>query len=197
MEFIFLFLYRSISGLQNGAGYGKHKTVRGIATIILMLMLVSFWIMSYAKVQYGWIILAVFFLWLLSFAGIMGVENAFTKRYTFITHDIHFWEILATGGITIGWGVFGGNLIYIATSVYPALILHKGFVNTLNGGDFFRSGTDDPTGKTFGVPFLGIKIRRLGTKGRIILAVISIAAFVVSFILNIDISIFDIWHKIF
>ena len=88
--------------------------------------------------------------------------------------DIHFWELLTTGFFTLAALLAEANVFLLICSVYPGLILHKGFVNLGGGYKFLYKGTDDPTGNTFNIPILGWKVPRLGTVGRLVFAGISL-----------------------
>jgi hypothetical protein len=72
--------------------------------------------------------------------------------------------------------------------VYPALILHKGLINKGSGLSFFATATDDSTGKTYGIPLLGLKIKRSGNKFRLTLAAISLIAAALIFIFGWKLS---------
>lgn len=94
--------------------------------------------------------------------------------------DIHLWEDLLTGGYGVYLVLSGFNILMIACAMYPALILHKGLINIGSNQSFFASATDDATGKTYGIPLLGIKIKRSSTTFRVVLALLSlVGAFLV------------------
>lgn len=178
IEFTYLFLFRCLSGAQNGFGYannqpGLHITtglmVAAIGLLFAILFPVTGWL-GWAAI--GWLIV--------SLVGTVGVWDSFIDQVNFLTKDIHFWELWTTAGVLLAWISAGGNLIYIAASVYPSLIIHKGFINMGNNLSFFDERTDDRTGKTFSVPILGIKIPRLGIKARIAIAVVSILLVVIN-----------------
>lgn len=180
IEFLYLFLFRALSGAQNGAGYAKQQTLRVIITFTMCTVLIgTVFTILYQPRETPWEVFAVLLI-LISTLGAVGVEDSFNPSYQYLPKDIHFWEMLATGGITLAWVLLGGNLIGIAASVYPGLILHKGFVNLGSGKGWWYAGTDDRTGKTFSIPLLGIKVPRLNTRGRVHIAVISILAMIVN-----------------
>lgn len=64
-------------------------------------------------------------------------------------------------------------------AVYPGVILQKIAINLLSGLPWNAEKTDDETGRTYGIPSLGIKIPRLNFQKRIILATISIVAAII------------------
>ncbi len=105
--------------------------------------------------------------------GILGDGNKYIR-------DIHLWTWLEQTALA-GMYLFGFGswhiLLVLAFSVYPSVVLQKMLINGLSGLPVLYEGTDDPTGATWGLPSLGIKIRRSGFKIRILLAVLSLAAF--------------------
>lgn len=175
MEFIVLFIYRSLSGLQNGLGYAGKPRLRFVTGAVLALLAGGF--SGYRNLIYTppakWAIISLALAVAAAIAAIM-VELSFTYSQKAKIFDIHFWELVSTGAITIAMVLTGGNVYLIAASVYPGLILHKGFVNRGGGLPWFDERTDDPTGKTFNIPLLNIKAPRLSVKARIILAISSL-----------------------
>lgn len=174
IEFTFLTLFRILSGGQNGLGYDKDKN-RWMATAVLVLSLIgAFFLLTYCYSAKDWLYVFAILYLLVSLAGVLGVENSFSKQIEWVPIDIHFWELFATGGVTLAFAAMDANLIMIAASIYPALIIHKGLINIGSGKGFWYEGTDDPTGKTFSIPLLEWKIRRLDNEFRITMAVSSI-----------------------
>lgn len=182
IEFTYLFLFRCLSGAQNGFGYAKNAAGRTAATGVMIfgvgIAIAMFWGVS------GWLRYAAFACSLVSAAGAAGVDLSFAKRLGKY-NDVHLWEVFATGGVFLAWILAGGNLIYIFASVYPSLIIHKGFVNVGSGLKWWDTRTDDRTGKTFSIKIpwawlrklLGrdvIKVPRMGLRMRISAAVVSV-----------------------
>lgn len=193
-EFLYLFIFRAVSGAQNGFGYADRQNGRRIVTFLMELALIAtgFLFLRIGDHLEWWQMMFVIVGLVVSLLGVAGVEGSFDPEWNLIFDDVHFWEVLATGGVTISWVVAGGNLVTIAASVYPALILHKGFVNIGSRKSFFYHGTDDETGKTYSIPILGWKIPRLSTSWRITLAVASIAVFGLSQLFHFGISIYTL-----
>lgn len=194
IEFIYLFLFRSLSGAQNGFGYARQQNGRRITTFLMELILIgtAFVFLRGDASPVWWQMIFILGGLVISLLGVAGVEGSFDPEWNLLFDDVHFWEVLATGGVTISWVAAGGNLVTIAASVYPALILHKGFVNIGSRKSFFYHGTDDHTGKTYSIPILGWKIPRLSTSWRITLAVASIAAFGLSQLFHFGFSIYTV-----
>lgn len=187
IEFIFLFLYRTLSGIQNGIGYALPNPIKGpgestnpplnrwLGILSVSLAIVAYLpvFLSASQVPDVLKVLAVLGS-TISLFGVLGVWDNFTSVFNRFVNDIHFWELLATGGVTLCWVALGGNIYLIAAHVYPALLLHKGAVNMGSGLPFWDTRTNDATGKTFSVPLLNINIPRLGLRGRQIIAAVSI-----------------------
>lgn len=195
MEFIFLFTYRVLSGLQNGLGYRRHNLLRSITSYLLALAALA--IIFIAIRQAPLIAFLSIAGALISALGAIGVEDSFNKKTSLLREDIHFWEMLATGGVMISVTILGGNLILILASVYPALIIHKGLINTFSGLSWWDQRTDDPTGKTFSIPLLGIAVPRMGLRGRQALAVASLMATAIAWAVPVRMSVYDILIMIF
>ncbi|WP_143473331.1 hypothetical protein [Flavilitoribacter nigricans] len=192
IEFLYLFLFRALSGAQNGFGYAKKSVYRVITSGLMVAVLAGSlfcWLQSAPESYWkaGTVILVI-----ISIVGTIGVEDSFNPNYQILPKDIHLWEMLATGGITLAWMALGGNLISIAASIYPGLILHKGFINLGSGQKWWYAGTDDRTGKTFSIPLLNIKVPRLGTMGRISIAVASVMAMIINTSLHWRITVQDV-----
>lgn len=184
ITFIILIIQRAASGAQNGFGYAKSRmqyiatlnlaAMAGLGATIALVSPLPAW-------QKGLAIMA--------FAGSMigagMVDMAFAARKEGRTlpkwqADIHLWENAITGGFFLGVVLYGANIIMAVLAVYPGLILHKGFVNLGSKLAFFAGRTDDASGKTYGLPSLGIKVPRLSVRVRIALAILSIAAAVLA-----------------
>lgn len=168
MEFLYAFLQRVLSGLQSYAGYSRNVTVLVLMTgIMIFFPLVNY--------QSHWLFYTFLFINLLvAYGKMVSFEIGWMIKIKYRFKDIHMWESLLTGGYFIYLTLAGYNIILLCCSVYPALLLHKGLINLGSGLHFFAEATDDPSGKTYGIPTLGIKINRSSTKFRIIVAGLSL-----------------------
>lgn len=187
--FIYAFFQRVLSGAQNMYGYSKKKGLFLLLTIIMLL---------FPFINYRPDLLFLIFVIVNAFDVYMKAASfnllpymGFLKRY----RDIHFWEDIVTGGYFLFLILAHFNILYLICSVYPALILHKGLINKGSGLSFFSAATDDntiadgnPVGATYSIPLLGIKIKRSGTKFRLILASISLIAAALIFIFGWNLS---------
>lgn len=180
LEFSYLVLFRWLSGLQNALGYAGRQRGRMIVSFAMAIMLIGGMTLCFLMRPYWPANAIIGMLATTSIIGTAGVEDAFNTDIRIFPRDIHLFELLATGGITLAWAVAGGNLITIAAATYPGLIVHKGLINLGAGLPFWHHGTDDATGRTFSIPLLGLSVPRLPQSGRILLAIASVVATVVA-----------------
>lgn len=175
--FIYLFLFRVISGIQNGLGYAvrrrEGRAVLRVLRFTLMLLLIGMAILppiqQIGRQSTDIIVFAFIGSWI-SIAGAFGVEDSFNLSFDWLPTDVHLWEMLCTTGIALSLLVLGYDVVMILTSVYPALLLHKGAVNLGSGQRFWYHGTDDATGRYFTIPLLGWRIPRASLRTRQIIA---------------------------
>ncbi len=169
MDFLYPFLQRILSGLQSMFGYDKAKS----GFIVLSLVMLLFPLIT---LKFSWLFLAYFITNLITVymktASFDILPLTPLKKY----RDIHLWENLVTGGYVVYLIFAHFNILLIMCSVYPALILHKGFINIGSGLKFFATATDDPTGETYGFKLFGLKIKRSSNLIRLILAGVSLIA---------------------
>lgn len=189
MEFLFLFLYRSLSGAQNGLGYAKNRLMI-VATSVMVLFMASGVVFASIEKTEGWFPWFIISISFFIAAGLAAIMVHLSFIHTEKWFDIHLWESITTGLATIAVAFVGGDIILILCSVYPALIIHKGFVNMGGGLSFLDNRTDDATGKTFSIPLLGIKVPRLSTYIRFLLAAFSIMGVVIVYALDFNLVLF-------
>ena len=197
MEFIFLFLYRSLSGWQNGLGYSGRHIARTSASYVLAIAAFAPSIALLRAHAAPAILLAALLGSAISALGAIGVEDSFNEKMRMLPKDVHLWEMLATSGVMASVAAMGGNLILIVASVYPALIVHKGLINVYSGLSWWDKRTDDATGRTFSIPLLGIRVPRMGTRGRQAAAVLSIIAAAAAWIVPAKVSIYSLIELFF
>jgi hypothetical protein len=163
---------RATSGFQNGAGYGKHNIAMiGTTTAIALITLYTF----VFTLTTQWAILLI-----ATFTANIAMPIIFQKKaYKWI----HLTESILTASFALALLI--EYPIPTASSVYPGLLLHKIGVNTMAGNKWNYNGTDDPTGKTWTLHIFrwSISIPRLSFNTRIILAALSIVAFIIYTIL--------------
>jgi len=170
LTFFLAFLQRVSSGFQSMFGYAHKKVGFAVGTLLML----SF---PFLFVKAGW----VFWVYLVVNTIIVYMKTMSFKLFPQLTPfskyaDIHLWEDLLTGGYGVYLVLSGFNILMIMCAVYPALIIHKGLINVGSNLSFFASATDDPTGKTYGIPLLGIKVKRSSTTFRLICAALSLVA---------------------
>lgn len=168
VSFVLAFTQRIASGFQSMFGYSKKKFGFAFGTLLMLSFPLFF-------IKAGW----VFWLYLIVNTMIVYMKTMSFRVYPQLTafnkySDIHLWEDLLTGGYAVYLTLSGFNILMIICAMYPALIMHKGLINIGSNQSFFASATDDATGKTYGIPLLGIKVNRSSTKFRLVLAGLSL-----------------------
>ena len=183
LSFFFAFIQRVMSGAASLFGYKKNFF--GLHVVSLAMILLPIW-----TAEHNWLF------WLFMVVNAICVVMKVVsfddeiKGWTAKYKDIHLWENLVTGGFGLFLALTGHNLLMLVLAVYPALILHKGLINIGSGLSFFAEATDDATGKTYGIPLLGIKVKRSSTKFRLIVAGLSLIGAVLVYLLNIQVALY-------
>lgn len=181
-SFLYPFIQRIMSGAASYFGY-SHK-VAGMLFITIMMCLYPF-----LTSHHSWFFVLFYIVNIITvgmkFISFDDSITGWLKKYK----DIHLWESLVTGGYIVFLTFTGYNILLLICSVYPALIIHKGLINLGSKLSFFAEATDDATGKTYGIPLLGIKVPRSSTKIRLIAAGISIIAAIVILYFNWNLAI--------
>lgn len=180
MDFILAFIQRVLSGAASYFGYSNRATGLIIVSFLMLLLPFVTYETNWFHILFYEVNALVLFMKAISFD--MDTFKSLNKY-----KDIHLWENLVTGGYVVYLSLIGYNIILIMCATYPALILHKGLINLGSKLPFFAEATDDATGKTYGIPLLGIKIKRSSTKFRLILAGISLVVAVLAYVFNISI----------
>jgi hypothetical protein len=123
---------------------------------------------------------------LLAASTLLLLHSFFPVALAPILLDVHLWAYVSPALSTLTmlidtWPKRSGlpwwQCAALALSVYPGGVLFKGLVNIGTGQPFLTGHevTDDPTGKTFGIPSMGLKIPRLSSGWvRLTLAMLSI-----------------------
>lgn len=186
MAFLLLFILRVASGVQNGLGYARLHRARTASSLLLgvSIILSSLWFMHTYHVPALQRYIAYLFM-VLAAAGAVGVEDSFNEHLHIFPKDIHLYETIFGYALPLMFIVAGADLIQVACSTYPALIIHKAAINLGSGQRWDYHGTDSHTGTTFYIPLLGIHIPRLSTKLRIALAITSIVIVLLAALLRI------------
>ena len=186
-----LFMLRISSGAINGLGYAqKHKAVSFLSWLCFV-PLVIIWTTHMAIATGSIAVIAV-----ATICSAVTVTAAVFKAMSFNplakydlvwrdlpawTKDIHLQETALAFFPLVAYAVCGNSILLAILMVYPALILHTGLINIGGGAKFLDMATDDATGKTWGLPSLGIKIPRSSLMMRLTLAAFSIVGTIVYF----------------
>lgn len=170
LTFLLSFIYRVLSGVQNGLIYRGSEG--GDFLPVVAMFFIPFFFLKYGGDFYGVRLCLISWGFLLA----MSLKRNFGNPRN--GWGVHEFE-------TIGMYVFAAGCLFFSPlgfllSVYPSLILHKGAVNIGSGLDFFDQRTNDPTGRTFS--FFNLNIRRSTNTFRLILSAISLIIFFVLWI---------------
>lgn len=175
ITFFLAFIHRVLSGIQSGFLYhGQTHAFRSPWRSIITIFLAAFpWMMFVHQDTALAHAFQFIYLCSLSFKTASFYENDF-RLFGKNISDIHLWENVTTGSMWFYLALSGNDIVMLCCSVYPSLILHKGFINMGNDLPFFDQRTDDATGKIYSIPVLGIKIPRTTLKFRLVAAFLSI-----------------------
>lgn len=168
LTFLLLFVQRVLSGTVNGAGYGQ----RGDLVLFFSAMhlgATAACCVLLPDEPARWIMLLP--------TAALHLKAAVFLNFRFPwkpANDIHLLETITVSVPMLLVCLSGNSVCLAAASVYPALLLHKGFINWGGGTSFWNEATDDATGKTWGLPSLGIAIPRTGNRFRVAMAAVSV-----------------------
>lgn len=181
-------LHRFFSGIRNGCIYtaSDRNSLRWAVlaavgmTVILFLSVSRLWFTPDWAFLPEWIgevgalgcaLVCLASTWLAF--GIVGGKNKFVR-------DLHLWTLVEqtslAGLFLLGCGSWE-MIALLLLAVYPSVVLQKMAINGLIGKNLFYEGTDDPNGKYWSLPSLGIKVSRSCFRFRIPMAIISIIAY--------------------
>lgn len=179
MDFILSFIQRVLSGAASYFGYSNRIYGLFVMSFIMLLLPFATYETHWFHILFYEVNAIVLFMKAISFD-----KEIFPSLNKY--KDIHLWENLVTGGYVVYLSLIGSNILLIMCATYPALIVHKGLINLGSKLPFFAEATDDATGKTYGIPLLGIKVKRSSTKFRLILAAVSLVVAVLVYLLDIS-----------
>ena len=167
-------LFRALSGLQNGLYYGRQIwPMLGVSLFMLGLIAYMWYAFEpkkkWARIAYKGLLIAS------AIATVIMAWGLYTGAWRYI----HLVEYFVTGGVALALLLIDWKAT--ALSLYVGLLLHKMLVNIPAGLAWNFNGTDDPTGATVGVWIFGmlVKLPRTNFQTRIIIAAVSVAAFLV------------------
>lgn len=182
--FIARYLHVLFSGIRNGLIYkggkiskgGKYTKTYQILYVIMMVVIVLLSILQATKLQYWHIVPIWVSISLIAGCALLSVAATWLTIDIFgFIDDLHLWTAAESAMCFAMFCAFGHQgAIAAILCVYPSVIAQKIVINSMSGLPWNHEGTDDPTGQTYGIPTLGIKIPRQTFKTRFILAGISI-----------------------
>lgn len=192
MEHILAILQRTLSGVRQYFGYSKSQKGMWFTSIFIWLVDIFQLIRRWKKLKHP--LLATLFCLISIVSSFMVIFSFNSKQRTKLIGDVHLWVFAETGSFTFQQIFSGANWLDLLFALFPAMTLFQGFVNISNGLRFIerKERTDDPSGKTTGIPFLKLKIPRIRNgKLKLILGLGSIVLYILNkeifhFNLNFD-----------
>lgn len=174
-------LHRLLSGVRNGTQYNRKPAAAKAPLLALLAMsLLSIILGAVVLNMHSWKFLPT---WLSALkyllipaswvAGYFATQLHSSNKWL---RDIHLWtevEQLCLSGLLLLSGLAG--VIVWACTIYPAVFTQKTVINRFCEMAWHEDRTDDPTGATYSIPALNLKIPRTTQKIRLILTAISIA----------------------
>lgn len=140
--FFILTAYRALSGLKNGFGYKKWEKACLWTTIIAAIFIVGSSMFILDKAIPVLLVMA-------TVVALFLVYDGFFDFITPVKPNIHLYEYLNTGCITLAYFLNGADIIYLLASALMGNVLFNGFVNLGSGERFLEKvdKTDTDTGK--------------------------------------------------
>ncbi len=191
-------LHRISSGLRNGMIYREGDRVRNLSLVPtgIMISVLLIAILKSTMTQ-PWAIIvrlnaseattAILFL-LCAAASVMAISRV-RGWHIFPASDLHTWTFLEQVFLSALFLSFGWEaMLGACCAVYPAVVAQKASINYFVGLEWNDERTDDPTGATYSLPILGLKIAvpRLSHRIRLSLSLLSIM--VLFFFIRFDIA---------
>lgn len=184
--FLLLIAHRSAAGVRNGAMYNPKSDelgvpyIAGLFIVLVAAILVAIGIRltpwGFFPQPWGAIAMGIAFP-LSALAGYFALKYN-DPKVTKWERDLHLWttaeQALIYGAVSVlsPWACAMAVL-----SVYPAVFAQKAIINRFIDREWNYNGTDDPTGKYYGLPSLGIRIPRTTQKTRLWLCIASVVLF--------------------
>ena len=150
--FIWAVLIRGLSGFDNASFYSDKRV---LATFFSLLHVATILTWSFFH-PVAWVKMAV----------LIVVGSVVWSWFTFVKHKgdwIHLTESMVTASFTLIAVLAGGNLIELGLALSPGLVIFNMPINWVDTRELVQKvdRTDDPTGKTYSIPILGIKVPRI------------------------------------
>lgn len=196
-SFIFAFLIRAISGIQNALGYSGSRYL--VPTTLALLAIVMFAGLFSPIEQYNplWLIRVISAVLVTSVAVYcaISITSAFTQLNY---HHIHLYETILMAASLVSIGLVDYDLIAIVASTYPALIVHQVVINLATNQKWNSNATDVYHGKwyTINIGKRSFKIPRMTFSIRLVIAIISCVLFIVYVDRRLSLTLSDILNWI-
>lgn len=183
--FIGVTIHRMYSGARNGSfyreamfpetEYGKMRF--GCLAAMWVVTMVSVWLLESVPPGWGYLPFAPWLWTCISGVGLLGSFGLSVRATWFgiktkvkVLDDLHAVTWAEQGLLMIGllcWAPCWQLALALLLSVWPAALMQKVLVNLMQERLWWENGTDDPTGRTWGLPSLGISVPRTTQKFRL------------------------------
>ena len=185
LKFFGFILNRALSGIVNGLFYAGNPlswAVLGLLIAFTGYFLIHDLVLNWCELsKFNRIMSILGIIGSITSLIMVGISFRFPKSKL---SDIHLWtfssQTTIAGTQTMSSKKWWKNLWWQLLAVSPAAFLQKLFINIIPGAKWNYSGTDDVTGKTWGMKLFGkhIKVPRLGNmKVKLGIGIICVATF--------------------
>ena len=186
MEYITMFLvfvaHRGLSGLRNGLGYNSGDCIiSDFARFAFSVLIVAIMgVAAFAVVMTGkvdWAVWAAY--WVSVTASIFSVVYKYAPVK--LLNDLHLLTLIEQTALAAA--ILLGNMsvltmITLSCAVYPSVLLQKSMINYMIDRPWYFNGTDDPEGRWYSIPSIGIRIPRTTQRLRLWLSIASASAII-------------------
>ncbi len=180
-------MHRGLSGVRNGMGYqstglaGKMLSLPIRALIVAVMGVSAFaGLMMITPNWCGW---GLF--WTSVAASCLALLYRLSgNKYLSDLHLLTLIEQSALAGAYILSDFSIDMFAVMCCAVWPSVTLQKAVINAFIGEEWYFDGTDDPAGRWYSLPSLGIRVPRLTQRVRLVLSVCSLFAFVLYFVVK-------------
>ena len=189
--FVTYIMHRWLGGVRNGMIYDGGHWARnavfaptiGLWVVPLIAIMQSFmepqWRLLWADNRQQWSVFVSYIaLGIISYMAISRIRG----EHKYPAARLHTWTFWEQVFALVLWVLLGWKAALAAIlATYPALIAQKVTINLFSGLKWNDERTDDPTGKTYGLPIFGIvvKVPRIRHYVRMSFAILSVVVFFV------------------
>lgn len=150
-------LSRALAGIRQGFFYSKSFKLGGMFGIFSIVLMWGWFFGKKKMHSKKWVLVVMILATLCAILTMLALVRPGGIL------DIHLWAYLESLLWPLAMTLAGEDVVGILASAYTGSLIFSGTIQAMSGKSFLSAlmKTDDPTGKTFGIPFLNIKIPRL------------------------------------